>query len=286
MPGSAATCSSGASRDTLRKPVTTSARRSALPWASKLPSRGAGGGVALSAPPPETRDQHSNAGTVTPIIVTEQRRQVALLVADGDQHERRHAGREQEMPGGHLGRGPECEEKACVERVRNPAIEQGLPQLGVGRLPPTYVEPRLLKAEQFKMVDEEGAQQHDSPTGPEGQPDKVGGERIGDAPHHLRNGSPAEEKNHQRDACSEDVHAALGGPRDELGPPALETPPRHHAVLESEQGDPGQIDDGRDRDGILRPDIDRSAGKWKVADEDDQVEEGREEDRVGNDREK
>src|SRR6478672_4884993 len=81
---------------------------------------------ASGASSPETRDQSADARTITAVILTEIVGEVALLVSDGDQHVDGDAGGQEEMSRGHFRRCPEGEEKACVERVCNPFVEEGL----------------------------------------------------------------------------------------------------------------------------------------------------------------
>ena len=60
---------------------------------------------------------------------------IALLVADRDQHVGGHADGEQQVPVAHVGRRPEGDEEAGVERVGDPAVEEGRSQLVRLRLP-------------------------------------------------------------------------------------------------------------------------------------------------------
>ena len=65
--------------------------------------------------------------------------------------------------------------------------------------------------------------------------------------------------------------------------PALKPWPRHHAVLEAEQGDQPDVDGRRHRQGRRRAAaIDRDRHPGKVADEGDEIEEGRKEDEIRN----
>jgi hypothetical protein len=57
-------------------------------------------------------------------------------------------------------------------------------------------------------------------------------------------------------------------------------------VLHAKQGDQRNVDHDRGREGGCGPDVDGSPGEGEVADEHDQVKEGREENRVGENREK
>src|SRR3954471_23251112 len=116
MTGSAAICSRAASQATSPIRRTTSAPRSA----SRSASKGSG------AAPPEARRQHADVAPVVLIIAAEIADEVALLVADGDQHIDRHADREQQMPRGHFRRRPEGEEEAEIEGVADPFVEQRL----------------------------------------------------------------------------------------------------------------------------------------------------------------
>ena len=77
------------------------------------------------------------------------------------------------------------------------------------------------------------------------------------------------------------IDAALGRRRHDPRPLGLEARPRHDAVLKAEQSDQRDVDDDRER----RPahcgpisTVRRREGE--IADEDDQIEESREEDRV------
>jgi hypothetical protein len=45
------------------------------------------------------------------------------------------------------------------------------------------MEPGLLQPEQFEMIDEEGAQEHDPPTAEKQCPEDGPGERVGNVPH-------------------------------------------------------------------------------------------------------
>jgi hypothetical protein len=66
----------------------------------------------------------------------------------------------------------------------------------------------------------------------------------------------------------------------DLGPPSLEGGSRHHAVLKAEQSDERDVDHDGDAERRLRTFVHGQAGEGEVADEYDQVEKGREKDRV------
>ena len=81
-------------------------------------------------------------------------------------------------------RRPEGEEEAGIERVRDPAVEEGLAKLGLrSACAPAHVQPGLLKAEQLEMVDQEGADQNGRQPDPERDPDECPSHRVGDVPH-------------------------------------------------------------------------------------------------------
>jgi len=69
-------------------------------------------------------------------------------------------------------------------------------------------------------------------------------------------------------------------------PGALEPLARHHAVLKAEQGDQRDVDKDRCRERSIQSAIDGLGRDRQVPDEGDQIEEGREEDRIGDQREK
>ena len=105
------------------------------------------------------------------IVAAEIADQVALLVADGDQHIDRHADREQQVAVGHVRRRPEGEEEARSRAGGGPLVEQGLAELRRRGGAAAQVEPGLLQAEQLEMIDQEGAEQHDQPAEREQRPE-------------------------------------------------------------------------------------------------------------------
>src|SRR5256885_9203285 len=69
---------------------------------------------------PEARRQHADVSAIILIILAEQTDEVMFFVTDRDQHIDRHSDREQQMPDGHLRRGPEGEEESQIERMAHP----------------------------------------------------------------------------------------------------------------------------------------------------------------------
>src|SRR5690348_15857706 len=110
MPGSAPTSSIGGSRGTSRACPTTTARRCASARASS----------------PEARDEPADAREISPVIVTEDVGEVALFVADRDQHVDLRSSGEQQMPDSHFRRRPEGKEEAGIKRVRDASMEERL----------------------------------------------------------------------------------------------------------------------------------------------------------------
>src|SRR4249919_89632 len=131
---------------------------------------------------PKAREQHADTLAIGGVAVTVIMNEVALLVTDSDQHIGRHAKAQQQMPGGHVRRGPECQEETRIKRVGDPFVEQGLAQLVRLRFPAAHVEPGLLQPEQFEVIEQEGADQHDQPAEPEQAPQYRRAERVGDRP--------------------------------------------------------------------------------------------------------
>src|SRR3954452_6896866 len=167
-------------------------------------------------------------------------------------------------------------------------VEERLAELRRLDLMSTQVEPGLLQSEKLEMVDQESAQKHREPADPERGPDEVAYRRVRDwidAPDDCADRTPQNEQDHQRDACSEHVHAAFDRRRDDLHPPALEALTRHHAVLKPEQGDQADVDQSGGDWSASRTVVDGQFGEGEIADEHYEVKEGREEDRVGGNRE-
>jgi hypothetical protein len=93
-----------------------------------------------------------------------------------------------------------------------------------------------MQPEQFEMVDQERAGQHDQPAD-EGQRHHCDRElRILDLPDDRRHRTPLPEQQVEGEACEQHIGAAFDRFRHELRPPLLELPARHHAVLNGEDG--------------------------------------------------
>src|SRR5438477_12081721 len=97
MRGSAAICSTGASRGTSPMHPTTPAPQFVSVWGSDPPRPG----EELCPRPPELRQQHSGALAVELIVAAEKADEVVLLVADRDEDVERHARCEQQVADGH-----------------------------------------------------------------------------------------------------------------------------------------------------------------------------------------
>src|SRR5205085_8014906 len=173
------------------------------------------------SPAAEPGHQHADALSIIFVILAEQADEVALLMDDRDPHIGRHAERQEQVAVAHLRSGPEGEEEARVERMADLLIEERLAEYRRSGLAAPRVEPGLLKPEQFEMVDQEGAQEHDPPAERE-QPPEDPGRRAAHRPESPLDRPPEEEEKDQGSARGEHIEAALGGVRNDPLPRPLE----------------------------------------------------------------
>ena len=133
--------------------------------------------------------------------------------------------------------------------------------------------------EQVEVVDEERAHEHEPEAEGEQAAQQHPSRGVVDGPDGASHGPPQPEQEEQGGARQQDVGRALDRRRHDPGPPLLEPPAGHHAVLDREEGQEGGIDGQRDAE--------RSPGgavearrHAEVADEPDGVEESAQEDQV------
>src|SRR5262249_8391512 len=96
----------------------------------------------------------------------------------------------------------------------------------------------------------------------------------------LRHRLPDQEHQDQHRARREHVGAALERAGHGPGQPLLEARAGHHAVLQAEQDENAEVERERDSEGAGLARVDRLGDSRRVREERDQVQEGREEDRV------
>jgi hypothetical protein len=143
------------------------------------------------------------------------------------------------------------------------------------------VAPDLVEAEQFEMAEQEGRDENDHPAGREQAPQDRRPGRIVDVPQHRPERPPEQEEDDQDEAGEQHIGAPLDRFRDDPGPGPLEALARHHAVLDPEQSDQGDVDEdrGRQRPGDAAA-VDGAVHPGQIADEGDQIEKGPEEDQI------
>jgi hypothetical protein len=88
-----------------------------------------------------------------------------------------------------------------------------------------------MESEQFKMIDQEGAREHDHPTNERQRGDHHGHFGILDGPDNGRHRTPLPEQQQERQACAQHIGAALERPRNKPRPPVFKRFARHDAML-------------------------------------------------------
>jgi hypothetical protein len=194
-------------------------------------------------------------------------------VVDPDKDVDRHPYSKQQMSGGHGWPGPEGNQEASVDRVANQLVEQGRAHCRCGWFIPRPTVPRLRQTKQFEVVDQPGADENDTKPGQEQAPNQIARQRIANVPDYDRDRVPEPIKQCENDSRSEAIEAALQRRRNDPGPGGLEGWPRHHAVLQAEQGNQAKVP-GRCGDGIGDDPFVNMGGKhWQAGQEPHKIDE-------------
>src|SRR5215470_3907774 len=184
------------------------------------------------------------------------------------------------MPGGHERRRPKCDEKSRVERMPDEAVEPRSLKRRAVELGPSEMSPDLLQAEKLEVVHQERAEKQNSPADPGQQAQRHVGKTAAHVPDQLRKGPPLPQQQRQGSACENDIGAAFDVPRNHLRPAALETLPRHDAVLDGKNAEQSQVDDDGLRRRRYEAVIDRPRNK-NAAHETDRVGKRPQEEQIG-----
>ena len=158
-------------------------------------------------------------------------------------------------------------------------VEQGRPELHIRQVAVAQRREHLLQAEQIEVIDQESREKHDGPAEPEHahQGDAAG--VAGDVPDRRSDRPPLPVEQQEQEARHEYVGAALGLFGNDPRPPALESGPRHHAVLDCKYAEEERVNDERLDEGPAAARVDRFRHD-QIADEADGVKERHEKYRV------
>src|SRR5262249_18373750 len=114
------------------------------------------------APPPGWYE-HPDTCAVTSVFLTEEFDQIPFLQCDTNKNVGRRDEGEEQMACSHHWRGPEGDDEAEIDRVPHKLVEHRRFETRLYPCFPGKVHNDLLQPEQFEMVDQERAQQHDKP---------------------------------------------------------------------------------------------------------------------------
>src|SRR5690606_16235795 len=99
----------------------------------------------------------------------------------------------------------------------------------------TEVEPCLSQSKQVEVINEEGADEDNSPTDEINNEENVLKSRVLNFPYNSTEWLPLPHHQHETEACKQYECAAFQGRRNDLCPAALDARPCHDAVLKCEQ---------------------------------------------------
>ena len=131
------------------------------------------------------------------------------------------------------------------------------------------------------MVDEKRRGQHQKQPKAKRRIDHSPCRWILDVPNHAAEWAPLPEQQDEREAAGQHVGAALGGRRYHAQQQTFERRPRHHAVLDGEEGEQPEVDQQRRSKWRRGCRVERLR-HHQVTDETHRVEVGQEEHEVGN----
>src|SRR5262249_27061507 len=170
--------------------------------------------------------------------------EVALLQRDGDEDVEGQAGGEDQVADGHVGRRPEGDDEADVERVAHRLVEERRAEPGGRRAAALVGVPDLAQPEELEVVEEEGRDDGDQPAEVRQAHERRLRRPTRRRPdERRRDRAPPPEEEREQETGREHVAAALGGRGDDARPPALEARPRHDAVLHGEEREEQRVDE-------------------------------------------
>src|SRR6266852_4724391 len=135
----------------------------------------------------------------------------------------------------HLGRSPEGDEEAEVDRVSNALVEHR--RLEANRLIglTAQVKCDLPQAKKVSVTDHNRTSQNGEPAKAEKSEKYPLASGVLDAPHNSRHWPPLPIEQIEAQAGEQDIRAPFNGVRNKFRPRSLEPLARHHAMLDSEQ---------------------------------------------------
>src|SRR5690606_20374767 len=126
---------------------------------------------------------------------------------------------------------PECDEESEVQWMPHKSVEKWHPEWQISVWLASEVEPGLPQSKQVEVINEEGADEDDSPTYEVHNEENVLKCRVLNFPYNSAEWLPLPHHQHEAEACKQYECAALQSRRNDLCPAALEARPYHDAVL-------------------------------------------------------
>src|ERR1700732_2396825 len=108
-------------------------------------------------------DKHRHTLFVSAIIITKLLDQITLFQEYPYEDVGSRCGCKEQMPDSHLRRGPEGDDEAQIDRMTHQLVVHRRPELWRRHVASRKIGRYLLQSEQFEMIDQECAGEHDRP---------------------------------------------------------------------------------------------------------------------------
>src|SRR5579864_2820417 len=159
-----------------------------------------GRGLRRGRPARHERKQHRHTFAVIQIGLAVNSNQILFFKKDAHEDVASSCHREEQVPQSHYRYRPEGDNKSQVNGVAHHTVKGRSPEWRQMPLLPAEIAPHLLQPEQFKMVDQEGADQQGCPSHPEEHVQRQLAPRVVHRPHHARDGTPLPQQQGQHGA--------------------------------------------------------------------------------------